>query len=428
MFKKGMLIFILVISAWTGGQGELGAESRDDSRRLSNAALDRSQLLSRKQSLIDLRRRAQQLAQTSAEGASYVSIIPYVTQENNTRTNVGLNNFARSSVAKGLNPTASVLIALLDPQGNLTGSGTFEVASNQLRQIDNIIPALGANIGTGWLLIFSDVPLTAWASVIFNSTNDPSIELAVADQISKPQAFVESQGTPSNPLMIQSSVKTDRFQSSLIVVNIGDGNGNLTIKIYDNNGNLIRTKNSAIQSEAMYIDHDVRNQDVGTFGQIVIEVSDPTPNDDTAPRIVANSIVKSADNTGAFFPAYALPQPSSRAVAGVWSGTMTGPQINAQVLIEMFQERDMIYGFFTITGGAFPTTDSTFVLSGQIINNRYLFDLQDAFDTDLTFISLRLFGETLTGSRMDGDFIYFDEKDRRDVGRFSISRTGPIYE
>ena len=49
--------------------------------------------------------------------------------------------------------------------------------------------------------------------------------LAIADQLFKPLAFVESQGSIWNPLLIQSSVKRGSFKSRLAVVNIGPGEG-----------------------------------------------------------------------------------------------------------------------------------------------------------------------------------------------------------
>ena len=178
-------------------------------------------------------------AQMTTDGASYVNIIPYVAADANTRTNLGLNNFSQNSLTQGPTPNTSVTIGLFDPQGSLSGSGEFTVGSNHLLQLDNIISRLGSNIAAGWLLIYSDEPLTAWASVVRNDNNDPAIELAIADQINKPAAFVESTGTR---LMIQSSAKGATFQSSLAVVNVGSGDGNLVVRIYDNVGVLLNTK------------------------------------------------------------------------------------------------------------------------------------------------------------------------------------------
>src|SRR5688572_28709191 len=189
----------------------------------------------RRKSLEHARTRLEGDAQVSTDGSSYVNIIPYVAADANTRTNLGLNNFSQNSLTHGPSPNTSVVIGLFDAQGNLSGSGEFTVGSNHLSQLDNIISRLGSSVAAGWLLIYSDEPLTAWASVVRNDNNDPAIELAIADQINKPAAFVESTGTR---LMIQSSAKGATFQSSLAVVNVGSGDGNLVVKIYDNVGVL----------------------------------------------------------------------------------------------------------------------------------------------------------------------------------------------
>ena len=365
-------------------------------------------------------------AQMTTDGASYVNIIPYVAADANTRTNLGLNNFSQNSLTHGVSPNTVVEIGLLDPQGNLAGSGEFTVGSNHLLQLDNIISRLGSNIAAGWLLIYSNEPLTAWASVVRNDNNDPAIELAIADQINKPAAFVESTGTR---LMIQSSAKGATFQSSLAVVNVGSGDGNLTIRIYDNVGVLLNTKTAFLPADGMYVDNDIRSAAPGTFGQIVIEVTDANAGDNNTPRLVANSFIRSANGTSGFFPAFALPQANTISIAGRWEGTLSGGTlINAQARIDLFQERDMLYGRLEILSGTFPTTRRDFLVVGDIINNSYVVQIQNIFDSDpsLSLLSYRLFGE-LVGGRLQGDAIYFDERNRSAVGTFNLGRTGDIY-
>ncbi len=365
-------------------------------------------------------------AQTNAPGASYVSIIPFVARDANTRTNVGLNNFGQNSFTKGQNPSASVLMGLFDPQGNVAGTGQFTVRTNELIQLDDVIGRLGASINSGWLLIYSDEPLTAWASIITNANNDPAIELAISDQIYKPGAFVESTGSR---LMIQSSVKSGTFQSSLAVVNVGAGDGNLSVKIYDNAGALINTKTSFLRADGMYIDNDVRSNVFGSFGQIVIEVTDTNPNDNLAPRLVANSFIRSSNGTSGFFPAFASPQTNTISIAGRWEGTLSGGGlINAQVRMDLFHERDMLYGTFDILSGTWPANRRGFLISGDVNDNIYVLQIQDILDTDTnsTLLSYRLFGN-LSGGRLQGDAIYFDERNRSSVGTFSLARTGSIY-
>jgi len=365
-------------------------------------------------------------AQVSTNGSSYVNIIPYVAADANTRTNLGLNNFSQNSLTHGASPNTSVAIGLFDPQGGLSGSGEFTVGSNHLLQLDNIISRLGGNIAAGWLLIYSDEPLTAWASVVRNDNNDPAIELAVADQINKPVAFVESTGTR---LMIMSSAKGATFQSSLAVVNVGSGDGNLVVRIYDNVGVLRDTKTAFLRAEGMYIDSDIRSNVPGTFGQIVIEVTDANAADNDTPRLVANSFIRSTNGTSGFFPAFALPQANTISIAGRWEGTLSGGSlINTQARMDLFQERDMLYGRLEILSGTFPTTRRDFLVVGDVINNGYVIQIQNIFDSDssLSLLSYRLFGE-LVGGRLQGDTIYFDERNRSSVGTFNLGRTGDIY-
>jgi hypothetical protein len=365
-------------------------------------------------------------AQVSTDGASYVSIIPYVAADANTRTNLGLNNFSQNSLTHGASPNTGVTVGLFDAQGNLSGSGEFTVGSNHLLQLNNIISLLGSNIAAGWLLIYSDEPLTAWASVVRNDNDDPAIELAIADQINKPVAFVESTGTR---LMIQSSAKLGAFQSSLAVVNVGSGDGNLVVKIYDNVGVLRNTKTAFLRADGLYVDNDIRSNVPETFGQIVIEVTDANAADNNAPRLVANSFIRSTNGTSGFFPAFALPQANTISIAGRWEGTLSGGSlINAQARIDLFQERDMLYGRLEILSGTFPTTRRNFLVVGDIIDNSYVIQIQNIFDSDpsLSLLSYRLFGE-LVGSRLQGDTIYFDERNRSSVGTFNLGRTGDIY-
>lgn len=378
----------------------------------------------------NLSRQAILTAQAATDGDSYVSIIPYVTTENNTRTNLGLNNFTTDSAVQGPNPVANVAIGMFDAQGNQVGQGAKTVQSNQMLQTNNIVADLGGSAPTGWLLIFSDEPVTAWASVIFNSSNDPSVELAVSDQVYKPGGFVESQGTIYNPLMILSSTKAGAFVSSLVVANIGSGDGILTVKLYGSDGTLINTLPSVtVKANGMYINNDIRSTKPGTFGPIVITLADAVTSDNNYPRIVAASIVKSNQDTSSFFPAFALPQSSTKSIAAFYTGSLTGTLINAQVEVVLFQERDMLYGSLDITSGSWPTTERSFLISGEVINNKYLLQIQDAFDTDTanTFFAYRLFGDTISGNTIQGDTIYFDEKNQKDIGGFTLTRSEAIY-
>jgi hypothetical protein len=350
----------------------------------------------------------------------YTTIIPYVTTAGNNRANLGLNNYSQISFLKGVNPTANVLVGLLDKDGNVAGAGAYSVNSNEMKQVNGILADLGATVDTGWLLIFSDEPLTAWVSVIFNSTNDPSIESGIADQIFKPDAFVESIGTR---ILLLSSTKVGLFQSSLVVVNVGSEDGDISVKLYDSVGSLLVTKTAHVKMNGMYVDDDVRDVVAGTYGPIVVEVQDLVPDNNLAPRIIVNSIVKSVNGTGAFFQGFALPQTNTKSIAGTWEGTMTGSLINASVRMMLVQERDMLYGTFDVLDGSFPTMQKNFLICGEILNNNYLISLQNAFDTDpnITFFTLRLYISALSSSTMEGVMLYHDKQQRGDAGKLTLN-------
>ena len=398
------------------------------------------------------------LQQANREGSgdgnfdNYSIVIPLVTSEDGARTNVGLNNFTRYSVQKGrADPEASVLILLYDPSGKLDRVGFYNVRSNQMLQINDIfghrdmVPEAGGGTATtGWLHIFSDEPITAWASVILDRvSNDPAMELAIADQILKPLAYVESQGTPSNPLLIQSSVKARSFKSRLAVVNIGTGTGTLRIKLFDRNGALQKSLPPVdVGGFGMYVNNDIRSSVPGTYGQIVIEVDYPEEYDGE-PVIVATSLVESTTGPFAgFFPAFALPQPDTPAIAGIWEGDLTGAITNAEVKLTLHQERDMLYGVLQVLSGAFPTLMQDFYVMGEVSEGSIALEILNFFDASPTgnvrrpLIGFRLFAsevkeeveEEVKRKIMSGNTIYFDQMERFGKGEFRFERKHDLYD
>jgi hypothetical protein len=366
----------------------------------------------------------------SGSGSSYSLMIPYVTRENNRRTNIGFNNYSTRSMMKGDNPEADVSMVLYDRSGNVVGNGSAVVHSNQMLQMNDVISALGGGTGTGWLMIFSDEPITAFATVILNSTNNPVIQLPVFMQTDKPGSFWEGQASmgANNRLMIQSSVKTATFQSSLIVVNMASNGGTFTIKIYDDSGQLISTKTASINGYGMYIDDDIRGSVPGSFGQIVIE-----PNGDLL--LSANSLVLSHNGTAGFFPAVSMPPANMMQMAGEWQGTLAGTLINAQVKMEMFQERGMMYGSLEIVSGTFPMPGTSFQFSGEMHLSSNGFMLQVHGESPLysltlympSFSGMPMGGMQGQGMQIQGQMLYIDEQGRKDAGTFTMTRTGHIF-
>ena len=290
----------------------------------------------------------------------------------------------------------------------MAGSKSYVVGSGELLQINDVITDLQGDVDRGWLYIISDEPLSTWASVILNSTNDPSIELG------------SSFG--GRRLAIQSSVKSDSFISSLIILNLGDG-GNVKVRVYDPQGQEISSKDIFIQTFGLYVDDDIRQDVPGTFGQIVIEAVDDSP------YLMASSIVKSTNGTGAFFPATNLPAVNVKSVAGIWEGSLVGTTINAQIRVILNQEGGYLYGSLDVTGGTFPTSSTSISITGFVINDvtyQYLLESDDHFDSAVSFYTLYLYAPPITGLKMSGKTLYADEKGLRETGTFTLERTGDI--
>ena len=107
--------------------------------------------------------------------------------------------------------------------------------------------------------------------------------------------------------------------------------------------------------------------------------------------------------------------------------------MNADVTVVLFQERDILYGRFDVDSGTFPTTDRSFLIRGEVVNETYMLEIQDRFDdcavstAPCTFFSYRLFSLSIDGNSMSGDTIYFDEFNQSDRGGFNLDRVGPIF-
>ncbi len=343
-----------------------------------------------------------------ADGYSYEVVIPYVTRANDTRTNLGINNFTPSSLVKGDKPEANVLVVLVDSVGEFAGFNSYVVRTNELVQVNNVITDLQGDVDTGWLDILSDEPIDVWASVIFNSTNDPSI--------------LTGSGAAGSRLVIQSSVKSDTFQSSLVILNLGDS-GEVTVSIFDNQGQQVSTKTKFVQSFGLDVDNDVRDEAVGTYGQIVIEAAD------SGPFLIASSIVKSKNGTGAFFPAASFPPPTFKSIAGIWDGTLSGTSINAQVSVTLFQEGGGFFGSMQINSGDFPIAGGGLSISGSSVNDpnyQYLFESTRHLDSTVGLFSLFLYAPPLTGDTMSGKLLYVDETGAHETGTFSLQRVDHI--
>jgi hypothetical protein len=156
-----------------------------------------------------------------AKPSSEAIFIPSVVENERFRTNLGINNLSKT--------IANVSLTLVDIEGLVLGSKTIQVESEGLNQLNSVARVLFENGGgsdiQGNLYIESDQPISAWASQIDNTTNDPSLLL--------------SKRTGSTKILIPSSANTSTFSSSLVVMNVGYSNAQVVLKAYGTSGKLL---------------------------------------------------------------------------------------------------------------------------------------------------------------------------------------------
>src|SRR5262249_18988497 len=109
--------------------------------------------------------------------------------------------------------------------------------------------------------------------------------------------------------------------------------------------------------------------------------------------------------------------------------------MNAQVKMEMFQEKGMMYGDLEIMGGSFPISGTSFQFSGAMDPHSNGFMLQIHGESPL--YTLTLYMPSLSGMPMggmqgqrmqiQGQMLYVDDQGRKDTGTFAMSRTGHIF-
>jgi len=285
-------------------------------------------------------------------GYSFACVIPYVTSANNTRTNLGINNLSTATLTRGTNPSSQILVELFDTQGNLKNSVTYTLNGNQMAQINQIIEAFNLGQDTGWVRLWSTEPFTAWASIIYNDSNDSAVELGVPfNPVMELDGTAFCSTSHFGQLLIASSVKTAAWQSSLVVTNTSwNAGGNFKIRFYDNLGQLIRTDTQAILANGMYINNDIRNAVSGTYGPIIIEPQTP------GLMLTACSIVKNtAANYSSFFKAQTIPPNDTLNVGGVWEGTVpTYSYGDLHYKMTLFQNKATISGTAITSNGPYP--------------------------------------------------------------------------
>ena len=203
------------------------------------------------------------------------------------RTNLGLNNIGDSP--------ANVLVSLIDDRGTQRASQGWTVPPMGMAQIDRVVrtmlPTLEATGFRGYANLSSDQPIHAWASKIDNATDDPSFEPALG-----PSALDRGP-----QLLIPSVVSSDRFKSSLVVINTGsDAAVTARIAFWSVAGELVSSSTIELGPNQAYYQQDIvaeAKAPAGFFGPLTVE----TDKSDAASLAVVSE-VRSPAGTGGFFP------------------------------------------------------------------------------------------------------------------------------
>src|SRR5688572_1949151 len=156
-----------------------------------------------------------------ARPSSEAIFIPSIIENGRFRTNLGINNLSKSQ--------ANVSLTLVDAEGMVLAGKTVQVEAEGLKQINSVArfvfeDSLGTDIA-GNLYLESDQSISAWASQIDNTTNDPRLLL--------------SKRTGTTRVLIPSSANIGTFSSSLVLMNVGITTAQVVLKAYGTSGELL---------------------------------------------------------------------------------------------------------------------------------------------------------------------------------------------
>jgi YVTN family beta-propeller protein len=150
---------------------------------------------------------------------NYPILFPSSTDSSAFRTNLGLNNLSGSGT------TATV--SLVNPSGSVIGSKSYPLPVRGLYQINNINRDLGGTNTNGSLQVTANAPISGFASIIDNSSQDPSIEVAARNG--------------DFHLLIPSVTNVGAFRSNVIVKNLSAFSASVNLTARDTNGIKITT-------------------------------------------------------------------------------------------------------------------------------------------------------------------------------------------
>ena len=223
------------------------------------------------------------------EVAKHTLIVPSVLDDAAFRTNLGLNNLGHE--------LARVNIELIGQDGSrLAASPAIQIESLGMLQINQIVKYLSGSSSAnlqGYLRISADQPILAFASLIDNASDDPSIEKGVA--------------IGSSNLLLKSAANTN-FRSTLVIVNPNEAAVSATVLAREgsatNNGSVTGTRTVQIPAYSQFVSENIL-QELGasnSFGPIEIRSSSSA-----LPIIAVSRVYSVANNTSGFLEAQTVP-------------------------------------------------------------------------------------------------------------------------
>ena len=218
----------------------------------------------------------------------FVNYFPLVSDTSQFRTNLGIRNLDEQE--------NTVSISWGNQEGESSRERTATVGPRGFLQINHVlrwVMRAGATTNTsGSLRVVSDRPFNSFVSLIDNQTQDPSLQVGVA------------QGSPR--LLLSSSTNQGRFRTRLVIMNLGSLSAAARIRARDRETGEETGLMGGIQipPNGFHVTDDVLG-DLGlgsSFGPLEIDSA-------TAQPIIAVALITSTERTGGFLVAVPVDLP-----------------------------------------------------------------------------------------------------------------------
>ncbi len=218
----------------------------------------------------------------------FVNHFPLVSDTSQFRTNLGIRNLDEQE--------ATVSISWGNQEGESSRERTATVGPRGFLQINNVLRwvmrASATTNTSGSLRVTSDRPFNSFISLIDNQTQDPSLQVGVA------------QGSPR--LLLSSSTNQGRFRTRLVIMNLGSLSAAARIRARDRETGEETGLMGGIQipPNGYHITDDVLG-DLGlgsSFGPLEIDSA-------TAQPMIAVALITSTERTGGFLVAVPVDLP-----------------------------------------------------------------------------------------------------------------------